>query len=536
MMPSALTRILASARAGALDHAWAQFSAAGFSESDPDAAVHSLHGRLLKDRALRAAPGDRAALFAEAAKAYARADALAPAPYPLINVATMLFLSGEQARAAEIAAEVIARIDAGGDIAETPYFLEATRAEAQLLMRDIDRATTTLRAAIRMAADWQDHAVTLKQLNLICEASDLPCGWLDEFRPPSSLHFAGHLGVGAHDAANVELIRRVDAVLEDLHVGFGYGALAAGSDILIAERLLARDAELHVMLPMTREAFRAASVEPWAANWAERFEACLEAATSVREVSDVTGHYDPVANTLASELSMGAAFLNARMLESTAVQLLVADDAGGDFGSGGETARDGVTWRGSGGTQRVIRWPRQVETPASGTSLPETPGRRVAALLFVGFAGIENIGDAATLSFVDQVVTPLDAAIAALAPAPFHIARQSSGVALAFNTPEDAALSALALRRAVPGDGKVSLRISGHYGIVQQSPTGLHGQASALPEWIDPITQPGAIFVTGDFATALFGRVRAGFRSEFAGEHLPMRGSRPVALYALMEG
>ena len=92
------------------------------------------------------------------------------------------------------------------------------------------------------------------------------------------------------------------------------------------------------------------------------------------------------------------------------------------------------------------------------------------------------------------------------------------------------------LRRSVPGDGKVSIRISGHYGIVQQSRSGLHGQASALPEWIDPITQPGAIFVTGDFATALFARVREGFRTEYAGEHLPMRGSRPVALYALMEG
>jgi len=32
------------------------------------------------------------------------------------------------------------------------------------------------------------------------------------------------------------------------------------------------------------------------------------------------------------------------------------------------------------------------------------------------------------------------------------------------------------------------------------------------------------------------GRFPLGYRTEFAGEHLPMRGNTPVALYALMEG
>ncbi|OYU73506.1 MAG: hypothetical protein CFE32_20720, partial [Alphaproteobacteria bacterium PA3] len=114
--------------------------------------------------------------------------------------------------------------------------------------------------------------------------------------------------------------------------------------------------------------------------------------------------------------------------------------------------------------------------------------------------------------------------------------RQRAGFALAFDTPEDAAFAALRLRDADRNAAPVSLRISGHYGIVLQSAAGLYGNASALPEWIDPITQPGGIFVSGDFATALFGRVTSGYRTEFAGEHLPMRGNAPVALYALMEG
>lgn len=533
---SNLTSILASARSGALDHAWREFKAAGFGPEHPDPAVHTLYGRLLKDRALRARGADRQCLFAEAADAYARADKLAAAPYHLVNVATMRFLAGDQEEAARLAGEVILRLDSDTDIADTPYFIEATRAEALLLRRDIDGASRALRHAMSLGSAYEDHAVTLRQLKLICEASDLPCDWLDGFRPPASLHFAGHLGVAAKDAANADLVAEIDAVLDAHNVGFGYGALAAGSDILIAERLLARGAQLHVMLPMSQDAFRAASVAPWAENWAERFEACLAAATSVRAVSDIAGRYDPIANTLASELSMGAAALNARLLESRAVQLLIADDTEGDYGAGKETARDGATWHAAGRSQEIIRWPRQAATPPAGEGSAGQPGRRVAAVLFIGFAGIETIGDDDTEAFYTDIFLPLEAALKALPAQPFLATRQSAGYALAFDTPEEAAHAALALRDANLSHGAVTLRISGHYGIILQRDGAALGKAAALPEWIDPITQPGAIYVTADFATALFGRVTSGFRTEYAGEHLPVRGSTPVELYALMEG
>lgn len=44
--------------------------------------------------------------------------------------------------------------------------------------------------------------------------------------------------------------------------GFAWGALAAGADIVIAEHLLASDAELHVVLPCPVEQFEAQSVAP----------------------------------------------------------------------------------------------------------------------------------------------------------------------------------------------------------------------------------------------------------------------------------
>ena len=50
-----LPTIIALARAGALDHAWARFSAAGYDRDDADPAALTVKGRLLKDHGLRAA-------------------------------------------------------------------------------------------------------------------------------------------------------------------------------------------------------------------------------------------------------------------------------------------------------------------------------------------------------------------------------------------------------------------------------------------------------------------------------------------------
>ena len=94
---TSLPTIIAHARAGSLDRAWAMFESAGFGASDDPAAL-AIMGRLLKDRALRASGEVRAALYGEAAEAYARAAGEDGASYPLVNAATLSLLSGDPAR------------------------------------------------------------------------------------------------------------------------------------------------------------------------------------------------------------------------------------------------------------------------------------------------------------------------------------------------------------------------------------------------------------------------------------------------------
>src|SRR3954468_21772571 len=105
-----LSTIIALARAGALDHAWYQFSTAGYGARDDDPAALTVKGRLLKDRALRASGEERRRLYLESSAAYHRAAALQPGTYPLINAATLSLLSGDVDQARELAREVLDRI------------------------------------------------------------------------------------------------------------------------------------------------------------------------------------------------------------------------------------------------------------------------------------------------------------------------------------------------------------------------------------------------------------------------------------------
>ena len=79
--------------------------------------------------------------------------------------------------------------------------------------------------------------------------------------PPRVAHFCGHM-FAADPAAEARLRAEIDAVLDEEEIGFAFGALACGADLLVAEAALARGVELHVVLPFEEEDFLAQSVPP----------------------------------------------------------------------------------------------------------------------------------------------------------------------------------------------------------------------------------------------------------------------------------
>ncbi len=522
--PPSLAAVVTAARAGAIDHARSLFEAGGYARRSDDPAALAVSGRLLKDQALRLPAGNRAPGFRAAADAYAHADKLLPQPYTRINQATLTLLAGERDGAARIAREILDWLDQGTAIPETPYFLAAIEAEARLICGDLAGARRALGEAMATdTGDWSDRASTLRQLRLILGVIGEDAGWLAPFAAPRSLHFAGHLGISPEDAG--PLRAAIDAELTLRNIGFGFGALAAGADIIIAEQLLAWGGELHVVLPTSADEFIRQSVIPYGADWLQRFEECLDAATSVTATAHVTGDYEPLATLLASEVAMGAACRNARYVDSEAVQLVVVDEGAGSYGDGTGTAVVAQRWAATGRQQAVLRVPRSATVLASGRR-PDAEGRadrRLVALLQISFAGIDDLDEARFAEAVDNVLTPFRQATAALAEQPLMTLPVGNARIVAFATTEAAWTYASGLL-ALPA-GSLQLCIAGHYGLAHwfEEPSALVGRAVSQLGDLFSSAMPGVLTVSEAFASALFVGSKDDIFAEWIGEVKDLR-------------
>lgn len=313
-------RILSLARSGATSRAWDIFVAAGLDRVDSDFDALTLKGRLLKDRARQSVADERTAMFDLARNAYEQAAALRQDSYPLINASAMALFAGDRVRSELLANRVLQLIDSGADRGETPYWCEATRAEALLLLGRQADAAKSFQEAVELAPTaWEDRAVTLRQFALIATQTKANVAWLDRLRPPAVLHFNGILGIASdnHTAA-----KAVQDAIEAIAPGFAFGALAAGADIIAAEALVGSGVELNVVLPSDPSDFRLSSVAPSGADWEQRFAALLDNANSVTICGSSEGT-SAAGVMLAEYHAMGMVAELAGQLETRAVALRI---------------------------------------------------------------------------------------------------------------------------------------------------------------------------------------------------------------------
>lgn len=489
-----LPTIIALARAGALDHAWYQFNAGGHGARGDDPAALTVKGRLLKDRALRASGEERRRFYLESAEAYRRAAALQPGTYPLINAATLSLLSGDVAQAREIAAEVLERIAREPDEPETPYWRAATEAEAWLVLDVEDEARLALARAIAAAPRaWEDHASTLRQFLAIQAELGRDFAWLDMLRPPRSAYFFGTGESSGEEIADL---------LDRDQVGFGFGALSAGAELICAEALLARNAELHVVLPSDPASFAAACVDPHGGDWRARFDAALEAAESVRLIRPLGAAPEPAAAALAGEVACGASLLNAERLMGEAIRLPLDE---------GTIA------------------------PSPGEKVPESrppleSGLNALSLLAIAVGSASEPGFESRLEDVRGVLAEAEGA--ALPP---HFSGDC--ILVGYAGPGEAAAAAR-LAHARLRD-RMPLRIAGHHGLVAcvRDPflgaLRPAGDAARIVEEIAASIPADTICVSGDFAAVLAATPGGAREANAIGELQAGDGGSPIGLYAL---
>jgi class 3 adenylate cyclase len=537
--------VLALARTGATPEAQRRFEQYRLAEiEDSDEDVAALHARLAKDTALNARGHERARLANHAARLYYAVFTRTGGYYPAINAATLWLVAGYGPRSQELAGIVL---DVLASNRVDSYYQAATRAEAHLLRGELDAAARALADAARMhGGDHGATSTTRRQLRLICALLAVDNELLAPLAGPGVVHFCGHrIAEGRFaPAAETTVAGRIAEAIRDTHVGYAYGSLACGADILWAEAVLAAEGELHVVLPFARDEFLAWSVRPAGPGWVERFEACLAAASSVRFATDDAFLGDDVLFSYCSELAMGLALLRGRYLDAEVRQLVVWD--GGPAAGAAGTAIDIATWRRTGRPVTVIS-PTADAPRVSGltsTNADRTPGseagrkrsgRIVRALLFGDVRGFSTLTDEQLPLFTERFLGAFADVLAEHREHIWHTNTWGDAVYVVLSDADAAAACALDLQASVAAvdlassglPAHLALRLGGHVGPVFQiqNPVlrarafmGSHVSRTAR---IEPITPPGEVYVTEPFAAALVLAEQTRFSCDYVG-HMPL--------------
>jgi len=489
--------------------------------------IAALHARLLKDVALATPSGnDRITKLLVAAERYGavyewfKRTADPDAYYPGINEASLRLLAGDRElarrRAREIANELGNRPPDGRS-----YYEIVTAMEALLILEQGQLAGAALSAALAAqgdAIDFRARAGTVRQLRLVGSAARQEIGWLDELAPPRVIHYAGHMiappgGSGRlRDTEESAIALRIKQALGQRRVGFGFGSLAAGADILFAEALLARGAELNICLPFDQAEFVALSVRPSGAGWVDRFQACLARAASVRFATKDASLGDDRLFSYCSQLAMGLALLRARHLSAPVEQILVWD--GGPRTGEAGTADAAARWARGPRAQTVIPCgqPRALAAAAAPTG-----DRRTRAMLFGDIKGFSKLSDRELPRFTESVLGRFAGVLDRLADKPDFVNTWGDGLFAVFADAGQAAECALQLQeemaeldlQAAGLPGHLKLRLGGHLGPVfptydpvlkRENFFGAHVSQAAR---IEPVTPINCVYVTEPFAAVL---------------------------------
>jgi class 3 adenylate cyclase len=332
--------------------------------------------------------------------------------------------------------------------------------------------------------------------------------------------FCGHMFNAGSDA-EVSLAQRISNHLDELNISVAYGPLACGADIVIAEELLKRGAELNVVLPFAEEDFIDESVTSGGHDWAERYYACRNAAKSISFAtpSDYVGDDNQFAyNTL---YAMGLALLRAEKRRCEAYQIAVVSNEFASFSATGiaGTKADMKLWQDlgrktvtipAGNVPRNLRFPKRAKI-GDGTK------REIRSIIFADYKGFSRLGERELPEFMHLIMGRIAQVLHDFGD---HVEFRNTwgdAVYAIVDEPKKAAAIALALQEAlddiprglVPSGAVAGMRIGVHYGPIWVGTDRItgnrlwYGGEVNRTARIEPVTPVGGVYCTESFAAAL---------------------------------
>jgi tetratricopeptide (TPR) repeat protein len=527
-------KALALARMGDWRGALGVYHAEGLDRRD-DIDCLTLKARLLKDRAFDDAAANRAGLLRQARDAYRTAFDRTGGDFAAINAASLSLMAGDIDTAHGLARDLLQR---NADAGPADYWQGASMAEALIVLGRFEEGHAALEAAVALplASAAARNSTYLQLTRLLAAQGKADSDWvgrlLGPIEPEAVAHFCGMMFETGSDA-EAPLAEAVTEALRGEKVGKLFGALACGSDIVIAEQALRMGLELHVVLPFDREDFVFQSVAIGGSSWEARFERCLAGATGVHMATTMRFVNDDGQFAFGSRTAMGLARVRARQMHARTVQIAVCNDETRRKGAG--TAADIAIWRAAGGRTHIIRAPgvRRPE-PAKASALINgraSEKRSLRVLVFADFQGFSRLPEHDIPRFWKTVMA---GCAEALAPYGAHILAANTwgdGLHIVFDEVSVAAQALVALWDAMrlleqAGTGKADrsgMRIAAHFGSVYEMTdpvtgrTNFYGTEVSRAARLEPITPPGSIYITEPMAAAVEMEAGDRFRSRYVG-------------------
>lgn len=491
----------------------------------------ALKGRLLKDLAVRASGDEQVELFRQSSQAYRQAHQLSDGYFSGINAATTSLLAGDVTEACKMAEAVARRPDVTDP---QDYFAAASGAEATLVCGDVEQAAK-LYAEARRRPDASPGMIasTARQVALIAGRMALSDeqqeALLASIRPTPVIHFCGHMFTAGWEKEQ-EIAEAIGDILDESGALIAYGPLACGADILVAEAILARGGELHVVLPFAEEDFLKTSVAVGGPGWVERYERARDAASAVTFATQMRCVADDEQFAYCSKLVMGLAQLRASVMQAETFQIAVWDGVAPNGIAG--TAADCAEWARLGGKSRIISIPtdRPPLQQAAPTGMSHHPNWTLRSILFADFAGFSKLDEASLSRFLEMVMGRIATVLDRHGDSVLSRNSWGDAIYVVISSPAEAAMIALEIQAeldpqslheiGLPTEG--GMRISLHHGPIfehfdaVQGARTYYGTEVTLAARIEPRVPVGAIYTTQPFA-ALIESDRNRYHFEYVG-------------------
>jgi class 3 adenylate cyclase len=473
-----------------------------------------------------------------------------------INAAATALLRGRRNLARPIARRVRAICQEILQQNPSDYWLLATLGEAELILKRFENARRWYRQAIDHVGDnWREFSATRRQLRLLVPALGESSRKWDSLFPSSAVVSFASPDRKVLNRTSAKwlpaLCQEVAERTKKCRIIAAYINAMSPAEVLVGETMLEQGAEVHVILPFSREA--SARFFPGPRQWRKRFDELLAHATSVTDDVGCSASDNPANREFAALRTTGSAWLRARRLDVPLLSWALQEvNSGASHKKGpllvGHWQHLNDRWN-SLATQDAASARPSVPSPARHSRRDHlaVDSHQILAMLFADVRGFSKLDDAALLrfcrAFMGEMARVLDKFGQRI------LARRSAGdgLFLVFSDFEAAAETAVALRDKVvktPWESldlpaNLAMRFSLDAGPVYSFQDAVMGRTDFCGAYvnraarIEPITPPNHVYASEAFASLYVAVGGRKFHFDYVGQTELPKGYGLTPLYCL---